>query len=290
MTPNLDLDLLRAFVAVAESRSFTRAADQLGRVQSAVSMQIKRLEATLEIRLFDRDNRSVTLTREGERMLGYARRMLALNEEAVAMMGGPSIAGPLRIGASDVASYLLRPVLARLAVAYPRLEIEIVCDRSWHLLDALEANTLDFAIVTQPCGRSGGRPIRAEPLVWAAARDHTAAESDPVPLALFAPGCIYRDAAMKAMDVAGRPYRLAYSSVNPTGLSAAVSAGLAVTTAVQSTLSPQLRVLGEAEGFPALPDVQILLFARSVNGRPPLDRLADDIADSAMDPALTRSH
>ena len=292
MNANLDLDLLRAFVTVAESRSFTRAAERLGRVQSAVSMQIKRLEATLETRLLDRDSRGVGLTRDGERMLGYARRMLALNEEAVAVMGGTDIAGALRIGASDVASYLLPPILTRLAEGYPRLEIEIVCDRSWHLLDALEANALDFAIVTQPCGRGGGRLVRKEPLVWAAARDHNAAEIDPVPLALFAPGCIYRDASMAAMDTAGRPYRLAYSSVNPTGLTAAVSAGLAVTTAVQSTLSPGLRVLDEKDGFPALPNVEILLFvgaANASNGGPPLDRLADEIADSAADPGFARA-
>jgi DNA-binding transcriptional LysR family regulator len=286
MIRNLDIDLLRAFVAVTETRSFTRAADRLGRVQSAVSMQIKRLEETLDARLFDRDSRTVALTRDGERMLGYARRMLALNEEAVEVMGGPAIAGPLRIGASDVASYLLPAVLARLANGCPRLEIEIVCDRSWHLLDALEAGTLDFALVTQSSGQSGGRLIRQEPLVWATARDHNAAQCAPVPLALFGPGCIYREAAMKAMDDAGRPYRLAYSSANPSGLSAAVGAGLAVTTAVQSTLSPRLRVLGAADGFPALPNVQIMLFARAGDSGLPFDRLADEIADGAAEPVI----
>ena len=149
MIKTLDLDLLRAFVTIAETRSFTRAAKQLGRVQSAVSMQIKRLEEIVDARLFDRDSRTVVLTRDGERMLGYARRMLALNEEAVGTVGGPAVAGALRIGASDVASYVLPAVLSRLAEGFPRLEIEIVCDRSWHLLDALQGGELDMALVTQ---------------------------------------------------------------------------------------------------------------------------------------------
>jgi len=279
----LDLDLLRAFMVVAEARSFTRAARQLGRVQSAVSMQIKRLEETVGTRLFDRDSRTVVMTRDGERMLGYARRMLALNEEAVGSVGGPAVVGALRIGASDVASYVLPAVLSRLAEGYPRLEIEIVCDRSWHLIDALQGGELDLALVTQTGGRSGGRLVRQEPFVWAAARGRGPELSEPVPLALFGPGCIYRDAAMKAMDGAGRPYRLAYSSANPSGLSAAVDAGLAVTTAVQSTLSNRLRVLGETEGFPTLPNVQVLLFAREEDGPLPIARLADEIAEGASE-------
>ena len=128
--------------------------------------------------------------------------------------------------------------------------------------------------------------MRQEPLVWAAARGRSPELNTPVPLALFGPGCIYRDAAMKAMDGTGRPYRLAYSSANPSGLSAAVEAGLAVTTAVQSTLSSRLRVLGEVEGFPALSNVQVLLFAREEDNALPIARLADEIADGASEPAV----
>lgn len=259
----LDIDLLRSFVAVAEARSFTRAAARLSRVQSAVSMQIKRLEEILDRRLFERDSRTVTLTRDGEAMLGHARRMLSLNNEVLEDMSRPAIAGSVRLGASDVASYLLPLILPRFAVAYPRLRLEITCDRSWILLDQLDAEELDIALVTQAGERGGGRLIRQEPLVWASARGHLAHERDPVPLALFGPGCIYREQAIAALDAAGKPWRLAYSSVNQSGLKAAVEAGLAVTTAVQSTLRSGTRVLGPAEGFPPLPNIEVLMFTRA---------------------------
>lgn len=259
----LDIDLLRSFVAVAEARSFTRAAARLSRVQSAVSMQIKRLEEALDRRLFERDSRTVTLTRDGEAMLGHARRMLSLNNEVFEDMSRPIMAGSARLGASDVASYLLPQILPRFAVAYPSLRLEIACDRSWNLLDQLDAGELDIALVTQAGERSGGRLIRQEPLVWAAARGHLAHERDPVPLALFGAGCIYREQAIAAMDAAGKRWRLAYSSVNQSGLTAAVEAGLAVTTAVQSTLGSGHRVLGPAEGFPPLPNIEVQMFTRS---------------------------
>ena len=258
----LDIDLLRSFVAVAEARSFTRAAARLSRVQSAVSMQIKRLEETLERRLFERDARTVTLTSDGEAMLGHARRMLSLNNEVLEDMSRPAMAGSARVGASDVASYLLPLILPRFAVAYPSLRLEISCERSWTLLDQLDAGELDIALVTQAGERKDGRLIRREPLVWATARGHLAHENDPVPLALFGPGCIYREQAIAAMDAAGKRWRLAYSSVNQSGLTAAVEAGLAVTTAVHSTLQPGTRVLGPAEGFPPLPNIEVLMFAR----------------------------
>lgn len=277
MAADLDLDLLRAFVAVSDTGSFTRAAQRVNRVQSAVSMQIKRLEEVVGQRLFDRDRRSVTLTGEGEQLLGYARRMILLNEEALSNLGRDDMAGTVRLGASDVASYLLPDILSRFADSYPKLQLEIHCDRSWHLLDAVEAGDLDLALVTQHRDRAAGKIVRQEPLVWAAARGHQPQELDPLPLAIFAPGCIYRDAALAALDACGRPWRIAYNSANTAGLQAAVSAGLAVTTAVQSSIGPTLQVLGEAEGFPPLPLVTISLHCGPAPLAPPIARLVRDI-------------
>lgn len=285
MTANLDLDLLRAFVAVAEARSFTRAAGRLHRVQSAVSMQIKRLEETVGARLFDRGRRSVGLTEAGEQLLGHARRMLALNAEALSELRQPAMVGTVRLGASDVASYLLPGVLARFARAYPRLQLEIRCERSWHLLDDLEAGALDLALVTQPCGRDTGQVVRREPLVWAAARGSLAYEKEPLPLAIFAQGCVYREAALAALDAAGRKWRIAYNSTNSAGLRAAVLAGLAVTLAPQSTLDGSLQAL--TAGLPPLPPLDVWLFRAPGALTAPAARLADDIVHAVATPAAS---
>ncbi len=281
---DLQIDLLRAFHEVAEAGSFTRAAKRLNRVQSAVSMQIKRLEEAVGHRLFARNGRSIALTDEGVMLLGYARRILSLNQEALTSLRLPAMAGLVRLGASDVASYLLPGILSRFAAAYPCLQLEIHCDRSWHLLDALDRGDVDLALVTQHQGRPPGRLVREEPLVWAAARGSRAPERDPVPLALFGHGCIYREAALRALDGCKRRWRIAYSSVNPAGLKAAVGAGLAVTTAVRSMVDDDMEVLGAEEGFPPLPPVRITLHRAAGEAAAPVARLAGDIIGSAEGP------
>ena len=276
--PNLDIDLLRAFVAVAETGSFTRAAGRLGRVQSAVSMQVKRLEEVAGQRLFDRSRRKVALSPDGEVLLGYARRMLALNQAALSDLGQSAVAGTVRLGSADTAAYFLPGILARFARAYPRVQLEVHCDRSWHLLDVLDAGELDLALVTQQGERVGGRTLRREPLVWASARGQAAHELDPLPLAVFAQGCAYRAAAMDALDRAGRRWRVAYSSTSVAGVQAAAMTGLAVGVLPQSTLLKGMRVLGEDDHLPPLTGYAITLHARAGAQPAPAARLADDIA------------
>lgn len=280
MKPDLDLDLLRAFVTVAETRSFTRAARQLGRVQSAVSMQIKRLEDVVGQRLFTRNHRNVALSSEGEVLLAYARRMLLLNEEALSDLGRSAVEGTVRLGSADTAAIFLPGVLARFARTYPRTQLEVRCDRSWHLLDALEAGDLDLALVTQDCGRSGGRVVRREPLVWACAQGHRVHREDPLPVALFAQGCFYRKLAMERLDAAGRDWRVAYSSTSVTGVQAAALTGLAVAVLARSTLVRGLRPLGPDEGLPALPDYEITLYRAPGPPSAAVARLAEDIAEN----------
>ena len=278
---NLQIDQLRAFHEVAEAGSFTRAAKRLNRVQSAISMQIKRLEESIGRRLFERNGRSIALTDEGVMLLGYARQILELNQEAVARLRQPAMSGVVRLGSSDVASFLLPGILARFGAAYPHLQLEIHCDRSWHLLDAIDRGDLDLAIVTQHQSRPPGRLVRVEPLVWAAARGARVRERDPLPLALFATGCIYREAALRALDGCGRRWRIAYSSVNPMGLRAAVAAGLAVATVVRSMLDDDIEVLGAADGLPPLPPVRITLHTAAGDVAPAVAQLAADIAGDA---------
>ncbi len=173
----------------------------------------------------------------------------------------------------------LPPVLSRFAQSYPLVELEIRCDRSRQALDAIEAGEVDLTLVTQPCGRAGGQVVRREPLCWAVARDSMADEHDPVPLAIFAPGCIYREAALGALDASGRAWRHAYNSPSRDGLDVAVAAGLAVTIVAESGLGPGLRPVAPEQGLPPLPEIEIFLFRAPGIASPPIARLAEVIAE-----------
>ncbi|NIX05880.1 MAG: LysR family transcriptional regulator [Gammaproteobacteria bacterium] len=259
MAEILDLELLRTFLEVTESGSFTRAGQRLNRVQSAVSMQIRRLESIIGRSLFRRKGRTVELTDAGAQLVGYARRMLSLSEEAMAAVGEREDIGPVRLGVSDVASYVLPDVLSRFGQHYPDVELEIHCDRSWTLLDLLDKGDLDLAMVTQHPGRPSGLLVREEPLVWGTARDSRVHEMDPLPLALFAEGCRYRIAALEALDNWNRRWRVTYNSINLSGLGAAVSAGLAVTALPLSSVGDDMRILEADDGFPPLPAMRVTL-------------------------------
>lgn len=290
MTANLDIELLRAFVAVAECRHFTLAAERLGRTQSAVSMQVKRLESLVGARLFERNKRRVRLTADGEAFRRYAQRLLRLNDEALAAFGRASLQGRVRLGATDTTMCLLPPILSRFAEAYPLVELEIRCDRSWEALTALDAGELDLALVTQPCGHTGGEVVCREPLVWATARGSAVDELDPLPLALFGPGCVYRDAALKALAAAGRRWRHAYNSSSRDGLDVAVSAGLAVTATPLSALPSGWRTLGPDRGFPPLPEMDVLLYRATTEASGPVATFVDVIVETLRERPAQRPH
>lgn len=281
----LDIDLLRSFAAVADTRHFTKAAERLGRTQSAVSLQIKRLEQAVGARLFHRSNRAVRLTGEGETLQRYARQMLRLHDETLAAFGRPATQGRVRLGVTDTSMCYMWPVLRRFAEDHALVEVEFRCDRSWHALETFEAGETDLALVTQPCGREGGRIVRREPLVWAAAKGSAVAALDPLPVALFGPGCIYRKTAERALEAAGRPFRHAYNSASRDGLDTAVGAGLAVTTVPRSVMPADWYALGPGDGFPPLPEIEILLFTPAARMSQAAQALATTIAEVLGEPA-----
>lgn len=283
MRGDLDLDLLRSFAMVAETRHFTRAAERLNRAQSAVSMQIKRLEELVGAPLLERSKRRVRLTPEGEVFRQYAGRMLRLNDETLALFGGRGVQGRVRLAATDTSMCFVPPILSRFAQLYPLVELELRVERSWTALDALEADEVDLALVTQTCGRAAGEIVAREPLVWAVAQGSAADGVDPLPLALFGPGCIYRDIAVKALEDAGRRYRHAYNSASRDGLNAAVTAGLAVTILPQRMADGSLRALGADQGFPPLPEIEISLHRGTARALPPVTAFADLIVETLAD-------
>ena len=285
MLPNLDIDLLRAFVAVADSKSFTRAGQSLYRTQSAVSMQIKRLEQVIGRRLFDREGREVRLTGDGEMLLGYARRMLRLNDEAMTGFMQPDLTGIVRIGMpDDYAVCLLPGLLTLFAQSYPRIQVEVICDNSADLIPLLTEGELALALVTRHPDSPGGETIRREPVFWVASRRHWVHEEDPLPVALFRHTCPLRELALRALDEVDRRWHIAYTSRSINTLQALVAAGLAVTVLERCTLPEELRVLGPEDGFASLPEVEMSLHRAPGTLSEPVRRLAEYIMKELSDP------
>ena len=281
--PLLDTDTLRTFVAIAENGSFTRAAHQVFRTPSALSMQIKRLEETLGQSLFIREARRVSLTPEGEVLLGYGRRLLKLNEEAVGRFLAPSLEGSVRLGTpDDVGTRVLPQVLTRFARSHPAVQVNVNAGRSIDLLKRLDNGELDLALVTlghSDLSAKRGEVVHTEPLVWAGRDGGVAVQRSPLPLSLANHGCAWREMALGALDKAEISYRVAYNSEHCAGQEAAMLADLAVAPFPASLVQPPLRVLGPENGLPALGDYQIALVRRDGSG-PAAEALAEQVVQT----------
>ncbi len=281
MAAMLDLDQLKTLVAIAETGSFTRAGEVVFKTQSAISMQMRRLEERVGKPIFVRDGRASRFTEDGERLLLYARRMVRLSDEAIAVFDENELSGSVRLGTpDDYADRFLPEILARFSRSNPLVEVSVTCESSTELLRQARSGDIDLAIITS-CGDGQVEVIREEPLVWIASSQHCAAEEEILPLAMFKPPCRFRDAAISALAASNRKYRILYQSDNSTAIAASVIAGLAVTAIAESGLRPGMRVLSEADGFPRLPNCEIGM-VRSWN-RPTsaiVDKLAEHIVSS----------
>lgn len=276
--PAIDTELLRTFVAIADHGGFTRAAEAVNRTQSAVSMQMKRLEEdVLERTVFEREGRNVRLTAEGQILLSYARRILKLHGEVMTTLREPHMVGAVRIGTPD--DYVMRflpGILSRFAQAYPLVQVEVHCDSSSQLM---QRQDLDLTILTRAPGTEIGELLRQERFVWAEAVGHSPHEQAQMPLAMFNTDCFCRAWACNALDTLGRAYRVAYTSPSLSAIMAVVSAGLAVTAQLQSLITTDMRILGEAEGLPLLPSCSIVLMRNPRSTSPVTDTLAEHIIE-----------
>ena len=282
--PVLDLELVKAFVAVADHRSFTRAAAMLNRTQSAVSMQIKRLEDRLGVELFHRTKVNVDLSPAGERLLGYARRLLVLNDEAVGRMREHKIEGVVRLGVmDDYGTFVVPPLLASFVSGYPHIHIEMETGLTSTMAERL-GETFDLVIVMHPEGRGDGEFLRREQAVWAAGSSHMVEEQDPLPVALYPQGCLFRKWALEALDGAKRPWRLAFVSHSLAAVEAIAAQGLAVTVVKSGTFPPRLRPLSDRDGMPRLPAADIRLHRTSNLSRAG-SLLADHLVTGLSKPA-----
>lgn len=256
---NIDIALLRAFLAVAEGGSFTAASRSLNLTQSAVSMQIKRLEDIVGGALFERNSRNVNLGLRGEALLSHARRMISLNDEMLARLRGDRYAGRVRIGAiEDYAVHAIPVILANFMAAHPDIVVEVETGFTPALLGRL-GDEFDMVLAMHPAGAGRGEVVRREPAVWLGSRLHVCHEQAVLPLALHPTGCQFRAAALTALDHADRRWRLAYISQSLGAIEGAVAAGLAVTVGKAGLQAQGLDILTEADGLPALPSFEIAL-------------------------------
>jgi DNA-binding transcriptional LysR family regulator len=263
MPAPLDIDQLKTFVAIVDAGSFTRAAEAVHKTQSAVSMQMRRLEERIAKPLFVKDGRSNRLTEDGEKLLVYARRMLRLNEETLAAFDENRLEGLIRIGTpDDYADRYLPEIIARFAKSNPNVELYIVCESSNDLGEKMAKGELDIALVTHNPKVRQSEVVRTEPLYWVTSASHTAHETTPLPLAVGRRNCQWRQLACSALDSVDREYQILFTSWSSTVVASAVLAGLAVSLLPEAALRPGMRILSPADGFPPLAPAQIGIMRR----------------------------
>ncbi|RRH95265.1 LysR family transcriptional regulator [Mesorhizobium tamadayense] len=259
MIRDIDTTLIRTFVTAAGMASMTAAANTLNLTQGAVSQQIKRLEKVLGQTLFERDRRGLRLTRAGELLLDKGRRLLQLNDEIIAEMGGKAVAGQVRIGVPyDLVGTLLQPVLKAYAEAYPQVEISLICASSPDLTAALAAGTIDLAVIEERAGPTVGECLLVDRLVWVGARGGSARLKRPLPVSMVADTCAFRPAVLAALGTNGLDWRTVFENGNIDATTATVRSDLAVTTWLASTVPADLDILSGAD-LPALPNFSVNL-------------------------------
>ncbi|PSJ57534.1 LysR substrate-binding domain-containing protein [Kumtagia ephedrae] len=281
MSAPLDLDQLQTFIMIADTGSFTRAADEVHRTQSAVSMQMRRLEERIGKPLFEKEGRLNRLTEEGEKLLGYARRLIHLNRETLSAFDDARLEGTIRIGTpDDYADRFLPEIMARFTRSNPKVEITVICEPTPGLAEHIKRGNLDLALVTHSEERGQSEVVRREPLLWVSSANHATQEQEVLPMAFGRPTCVWRRAACDVLDRMGREYKVQFTSFSATVVAAAVLSGLAVSVLPECALRPGMRVLGEADGFGALPDCKIGIM-RGHTMRPDLvDALVRHISES----------
>lgn len=277
----LNLDLLVVFIAVAENSSFTRAANELNRSQSAISMQIMRLEESLGVPVFERSGKNLELSPQGETLLGYARRILKLVNEATAAVARKNRAQTVRLGCiEDYAARIMPRMLVDFWGMHPDVHIEVETGESAQLLQKL-GDEFDIVIAMHRGGSGQGHFLRADPLVWATSAIHSPHELEPLPVALRPVGSMENEWAAGALDAAHRPWRCAYVSAAIGTLQRAVEEGLAIGMFKESMLTGRLRRLTAIEGFPELPSVDIALHvAPSAEAKPEVVMLSEALSRS----------
>ncbi|TBV03228.1 LysR family transcriptional regulator [Phytopseudomonas dryadis] len=260
MGVSLDIELLRSFVIIAETRALSRAADRVARTQAALSQQMKRLEQCVGQPLLHRTGRGVVLTQQGEQLLIHAHRILRCHDEALAELSDRGLSGTLRFGCPDDYATIFLPALLRgFARRHPLAQVEVDCAPTPRLRERLAQHTVDLALVSWPEGERPEAVIRREPLVWVGHPTTSALDFDVLPLALSHPDTLDHLAACHALRAVARPFRIAYASSSLAGLTALVRSGQAIAVMTQTAVPDDLQILQTGAALPPLPSVGIAL-------------------------------
>lgn len=285
----LDSDLLCTFLTIAETGSISRAAERLGRTQSAISMQVKRLEDFSGRPLFKRLPRGVRLTEAGEALMPEARQVIQSLETATRRLQDQPMSGAITIGISeDYSIPLLTPALAHFADLHPKVTITVRSEPTPSIDDAFEAGEIDLAVLAIDSGAVAGELLYQDPTDWVVSKSHHLEDRDPVPVAVFDEDCWWRDAALKSLQARGTPYHIAFSSRSLAGIQAAVQSGLAVGMMGRSTAPSGTRILGRADGFDPLPSASIVLKCREGDPSPAFTGMASAIREACTNVSHAR--
>lgn len=285
METYFDPVLLRTFLAVADGQSFTRAARELGISQPAVSQQVRRLEETAGRQLVTRDTRHVALTDNGQAMAGFARSILAAQDEAAAYFTGSAMSGRLRFGAADeFALGDLPTALRHFRQLYPRINLELTITQSGTLFHRVQANQLDLVFLNQEADTDVGRLVRRDRLVWVGHERTEIDPGQPVPLVAYAPPSFSRTAAIRALDGVDRRWRISCNTRQISGILAATRAGLGVCVLAQSRVPSDLRIISTRYDLPPLPDVEMALIANPRAAPEPVEALSKAILNLPLAP------
>lgn len=286
MNRYIDIDLARALVAVIDNGGFTAAAETLARSQSAISMQIRKLEELVDGRILERSNQGVRLTSMGERLLPYARKLIAISSEAIRHTKGDDVTGVVRLAVmDDYATHVLPRLLNRFSVTRPGIELQVTTGFTAELMQGL-GRQFDLVLATQAVGTGNGEVLRVENVRWAFSDKHDLPEGQPIPLAVLKEGNLFREWAIAALSAQGRPWRVIFSSTSIGAVESFCAEGLAVTIAKESTMRAGLRFLDQKDGMPKLPAAEIALHSTPAPQSPAISALAAYLKFELQKPAL----
>lgn len=279
---NLDMDVLRSLVIGTQLGSFAKAAERLGRSQSAISLQLRKLEEQVGEILLRKEGRGLALTPPGEILLSYAKRLLELNDEAVMAARGVAVEGWVRLGlVQDFAEIWLPLLLGRFARAHPQIKVDVLVERGVNLAEAVAKGDLDLALGWGDYPTPRRRKLAEIPLRWIGAANFRLTAGEPVPLIAFKQPCTFRARAIEALDAAGLPWRIAFTSPSLAGLYAAVEAGLGVTPRTAEGVPARLQLLGSDCGLPGLTaPVELFLHVAAENPAPAIEHLAEALLET----------
>lgn len=262
---DLQIDWLKCFLAVIDRGSLSGAAPDLNRSQSAVSMQLKKLEEALQCELINRSNRQLQLTPQGELLLGYARRMMNLHNEVQMAFHNEELSGRIRLGVpDDYASKYLTPVLKKFAVLHHKVEIELNCEQSTSLIPRVESGDLDLALVSRENSRQGTLLFH-EPLVWVGSPQFETWNTNPLQIAVYEDTSLAKRSAIQSLALQGKSYRVVYNSSSLAGQIAAVESGLAVAVFTRCSVPSHLKILGSEHGLGPLRPMSVAVYRSKIS-------------------------